>query len=619
LRPKYLRYNIWDPKSELTPNTADWTLTAEPLEGPPQSALDDEPVSKTLRENPHLFKIVTPIHVDTFEAYLTSHPNKAFVKSVCDGLREGFWPWAITPSPGYPVINDESKPSPADEKRADFLRVQRDVEVAKERFSPPFRHDLLPGMYCMPIYAVPKPHSTDLRLVTDQSYGKYSLNSMIRHDRVTGYPLDNMVHFGEMLMDLAKREPEEERVVWKSDIAEAYRILPMHPRWQIKQVNRFDDEYYVDRCNAFGGCGAGAIFISVNSLVAWIATEIKGIQYLCDYVDDSSGCGLRKDFALYEPYGKEFPREQVVLMNLWDELGIPHKPHKQLYGSSLPIIGISVDAKALTLTLSVEGREMLITELLWWCKPGRKERLRRWYQMGGWMNWALNVYPRIRPALNNFYPKLRGRRDSTSHIWVNNIIREDFTWAVRILDLCSGVRLLRSVYWSEDEATLTVFCDACPEGMGFWYPDLNIAFYSQTPHHEQPNLIFYFEALCVHSALFDAHRRTTSTGSGRFLIYTDNSNTVDIFNSLRALPPYNHLLKTAIDILCTGDNDLRVLHVPGVDNAVADALSRADFQRALRLVPELKIHNFEPWSWSPDDRGSLTFQPPRGTMGEAEL
>jgi hypothetical protein len=218
----------------------------------------------------------------------------------------------------------------------------------------------------MPIYAVPKPHSSDLRLVTDQSYGKHSLNSMIKHEKVTGYPLDSMVHFGEMLMDLERREPKEERVVWKSDIAEAYRILPMHPLWQIKQANRIDDKYYIDRCNAFGGCGAGAIFISVNSLVAWIATEVKGIRYLSDYVDDSSGCGLRKDYLLYEPYGEEFPREQVVLMSLWDELGIPHKQRKQLHGTSLPIIGITVDAKALTLTLATEARDTLVAELLWW-------------------------------------------------------------------------------------------------------------------------------------------------------------------------------------------------------------------------------------------------------------
>ena len=34
MRPKYLHHNIWDPDSDFSPNTADWTLTAKPLEGP---------------------------------------------------------------------------------------------------------------------------------------------------------------------------------------------------------------------------------------------------------------------------------------------------------------------------------------------------------------------------------------------------------------------------------------------------------------------------------------------------------------------------------------------------------------------------------------------------------
>ena len=207
MAPKYLRYNLWDPASDFTPNTADWTELAKPLVGPPELELKDEAVTKTLRENSHLFKIVTPVRVEVFESYLSTHPNRAFVQSVCNGLWEGFWPWAITTQPGYPQVNDESKPAPADARRAEFLRAQRDVEVLKGRFSPPFAYDLLPGMYSMPIYAVPKPTTINFRLVTDQSCGKYSLNSMIQHDQVTGYPLDNLVHFGEMLMDLEKREP----------------------------------------------------------------------------------------------------------------------------------------------------------------------------------------------------------------------------------------------------------------------------------------------------------------------------------------------------------------------------------------------------------------------------
>ena len=119
-------------------------------------------MTKTINDNPHLFKIITPVRVEVFETYLMTHPNQPFVKSVCNGLREGFWPWAETPKPGYPTTVDESKPTPMDTKKADFLRAQRDVELAKDYFSPPLEHGLLPGMYCTPIYAVPKPHSTDL-------------------------------------------------------------------------------------------------------------------------------------------------------------------------------------------------------------------------------------------------------------------------------------------------------------------------------------------------------------------------------------------------------------------------------------------------------------------------
>lgn len=245
----------------------------------------------------------------------------------------------------------------------------------------------------MPIYVVPKPHLSDLHLITDQSYGKFSLNSMIMHDKVTGFPLDNMVHFGEMLMDLEKKEPEGEKIAWKSDVAEAYQILPMHPRWQIKQVTRVDDEYHIDPCNSFGGSGSPGIFISFNSLVSWIAKEIKGNHYLSDYIDDSSGCGHKDNCLMYEPYRKILPKDQVTLLKLWDELGIPHKEHKQLHGSPLLIIGITMDANALSMTLLNKSKETLITELQWWCRPGRKEKLHRWYQMAGWINWAMNVYP----------------------------------------------------------------------------------------------------------------------------------------------------------------------------------------------------------------------------------
>lgn len=188
----------------------------------------------------------------------------------------------------------------------------------------------------MPIFAIPKLNSEDFWLVTDQSHGTHSLNSMIDHKCVTGYPLDNMVQYGEMLLDLAAKQPHARHVTWKSDIAEAYQIIPMHPLWQIKQINTIDAQRYVDHCNAFGRCASEALFIAFNSAVAWIAKNVKGVKSLCNYVDDSSGIGHADDLTFYEPYGKHYPLDQAHLLCLWDELGIPHKAKKQLWGKSSP-------------------------------------------------------------------------------------------------------------------------------------------------------------------------------------------------------------------------------------------------------------------------------------------
>ena len=94
----------------------------------------------------------------------------------------------------------------------------------------------------MPIHAVPKPNSDDLHLVTDHSAGPFSLNSMIDHSQVTGFPLDNMQHLGEMLLDTRKTIGNVPMTLWKSDIADAYRLLPMSPFWQIKQINTINGQ-----------------------------------------------------------------------------------------------------------------------------------------------------------------------------------------------------------------------------------------------------------------------------------------------------------------------------------------------------------------------------------------
>jgi len=200
--PKYLRYNIWDNSEHFSHSSADWTETASPLPTIPDSELANPVDTRTINENPHLFDIITPIFVECFEGLLKSHPNQPFIESVCCGLHEGFWPWANTHIGDYPDTIKFSLPEPEDPDKVAFLRKQRDHEVFMGHFSESFGDKLLPGMYCMPIFTIPKPHSTDLWMVTDQSTRKYSLNSMIPREDIIGYPLDNLQHLGKFLLSM---------------------------------------------------------------------------------------------------------------------------------------------------------------------------------------------------------------------------------------------------------------------------------------------------------------------------------------------------------------------------------------------------------------------------------
>ena len=133
---------------------------------------------------------------------------------------------------------------------------------------------------------------------------------------------------------------------------------------------------------------------------------------------------------------------------------------------------------------------------------------------------------------------------------------------------------------------------ACMSGLGFYFENSYTGFQSVIPHDTPRDTIFYFEALAVVSAIEAATH--LSPVPAQLLIYSDNTNTVDIFHSLCALPSYNDLLKFTISLLIKHGISLRVVHVHGVDNAVADSLSRFENTKAIAECPGLSISSFQP-------------------------
>ncbi|KIY47447.1 hypothetical protein FISHEDRAFT_74644 [Fistulina hepatica ATCC 64428] len=497
------------PKKE---SLADTSLTMKPVPTPPVKVLANPAAVATITNFPHLFPIVTPVDVPNFEDLLRDHPNRPLVNSVCRSLREGFWPWASTAHGDYPDTYDnaEGYRTLTDPVQLAFTRQQCASEIAAGRFSPSFRPNLLPGMYAVPIWVVPKPHSDGLRLVVDHSAGKFSLNSMIPKSERSVH-LDGLQQLGQTLISARMRYPHRPIVVWKSDVSHAYRILPMHPFWQIKQTIHIDDTRHVDFDNDFGGGGSGRIWSVFFVLVLWIATYVKFILDLFAYVDDTFSWDFADNLAWYEPYQEWYPKKQVTLLRLWDRIGIPHEKKKQEWGFAVIVIGLLVNTNDMSVMMPDQSRLELIAALRAFAIPGQRRSLIEFQRLGGWINWALNVYPLLRPGLNTLYAKTKDKNQPLQPVWVSKALCSELHWVIDHLEASTGIHMLQSRRWGPRDADLIVYTDASLAAISFYIPALHAGFQCGTnlitlPHGISQDRIFYFEALAVVSSIYQYRR-----------------------------------------------------------------------------------------------------------------
>jgi hypothetical protein len=460
-------------------------LTDDPLPRPSSAEFDNLDAVATVKDHPDLFRIITPINIDRFEKLLVTHPNRSFVDSMIILLREGFWPWARTRKDEYPTTWYYSDRPPKTEREAIFLRTQRDIEIDAQRYSKGFGTELLPGMYSTPIHAVPKPRSEKMRLVNDHSAGPFSLNSMISREDVAGAKMDSISDLTGALLRYRRGHSDKKLVMFKSDVSAAYRRLPLHPLWQVKQIVTVDGVRHVDRCTSFGGRGLCRDYTSFMGLVLWIAIFIKCLEDLLGYIDDNFSFDEDGNVMWYEPYCCYFPTKQTKLLNLWDEIGVPHERAKQEYAPTLRIIGFLVDPNRMRVAMDEEDRINLIqhvTDFTATAPGGTRRTLREFQQIAGWINWSFNVFPLLKPALSNVYAKTSGKSDSYAKIYVSKAVVQDLAWFISHVQASDGVYLFEDQEWDPEDADVVAYADACLSGLGFFFEHTKQGFQCMVPN-----------------------------------------------------------------------------------------------------------------------------------------
>jgi hypothetical protein len=226
----------------------------------------------------------------------------------------------------------------------------------------------------------------------------------------------------------------------------------------------------------------------------------------------------------------------------------------------------------------------------------------KWQWLLGWINWALYAFPLLNPGLTSSYANISGKQHPHAPVYLNKQVQDDLTWVANAVERGSGISYITAIAWDFSDAHLIIYCDACLTGLAFYVPSRALAFYTPTLENGQRRHIFFWEALAVDSVVRWATELTTQPKC--VLVFTNSMNTVDIFHSLKAQQEYNPLLLFTVSLLLHSSISLRVNHIPGEQNHIADALSRALFHTATGLHPGLTVQ---------------LFSPPQDAMGELKI
>lgn len=278
----------------------------------------------------------------------------------------------------------------------------------------------------------------------------------------------------------------------------------------------------------------------------------------------------------------KIPLNQAKFLELFDFLNIPWNWDKKVWGSEIEVIGHWIDCKSMSISLSDEKRIALAAELQEFANQ-RSQTLVKWARMTGWANWGLNIFPLGRWALQSLWDKMAGKTKRNALVPGNSSTTADLNWLSKALAKWEGRQLLETFFWKLDDADITIFCDACPAGLGIWIPASGKGFVYALPPPSRD--IYWAELTSVVAALTMGQMRK----SKRILIFTDSENVVMLFNSHRAIDLVRKMFRTAINLMLDEKIDVKVKHVPGDKNVIADHLSRHNLDLAKEKVPNLQI------------------------------
>ena len=372
----------------------------------------------------------TPLITEEWERILATHPDQAFARYICGGLRTGF---RIGFDRSSSPLRSTATNMPSASQHPDVIMGYIEKELSLSRMLGPFQStEGLPPLQINRFGVIPKGHNTGKwRLITDLSFPReHSVNDGI-DPSLCSLCYTTIDEVASLVTQLGTGS-----LLAKVDIEAAYRLIPVHPQDRPLLAMQWQGKLYVDPMLPFGLRSAPKIFNAVADALNWHFRQ-SGISLILHYLDD---------FIIIAP--PDSPQCALALAILKAEckrLGVPIAAHKTEGPSTLiTFLGILIDTISGLLRLPADKLCRLQSLLREW--GDRKACSRKELEsLVGLLNHACKVVRSGRSFLRRMLDLLHSVHhppNSKTPIRLNRGFRSDLAWWATFVEGWNGISFL---------------------------------------------------------------------------------------------------------------------------------------------------------------------------------
>lgn len=438
-------------------------------------------------------------------------------------------------------------------------------EKEKGRIAGPFNKKVFRGKNGIsPINSVPRKDSNRRRFVLDLSYPRgRSINDGINKDTYEEDSINLKYPTVDDLVDLVvrKKEKSQERILmWKRDLKSCYRQWPLCAGDVHLVGYKINGEYFYDMVLAMGSSSSAQICQKITNMIAQIYYNLYE-EEVKNFLDDF-GSATEESKALWA-----FEK----LAELFQKMGIEEGLEKACAPATVMVfLGIEFDSETMTIRLTKEKMEEIISELQKW--TGKVQCTTRQMQsLVGKLNFAAGVVRSGRVYMQRLINTLRGQRSNRSQsIILSEDAKNDIRWWIEHIALTNGVSMMCRKKWEKLNSSWV--SDSSESGIGAWSGVLKEFFHLELAQRwiQQDINIKECLALLVCARIWVPHLRAK-----RILVQCDNQVTVNIVNSGASKNKWLQACLRELNHICAlNSTQIRVIWIKTEQNGLADKLSR---------------------------------------------